>query len=202
MVSIRSSYVALCKSSIRLLIFRGRCPGGLLTCGPMCQCFTKPIHIPHEAEQRQKQHVVKLKKMREKWIHQRVKWWLLRPSNFFFSIITSYLQLNCGKGATLWFDASLLITTSAPWLGASRRLLCTVFRYGKWTRKLDVPHVGEWKYSFRYRGRAMSIHCLFLMKAIVSTVTTEECETRQIWFWSTDNYSLRNNGALLAIIAW
>ena len=25
----------------------------------------------------------------------------------------------------------------------------------------------------------MSIHCLFFMKAIVSTVTTEECETRQ-----------------------
>ena len=57
----------------RFLIFRGRCPGGLLTCGPMCQCFTKPIRIPHEAEQWQKQHVVKLKKMREKRIQQRVK---------------------------------------------------------------------------------------------------------------------------------
>ena len=81
MESIRSSYVALCKSRIRLLIFGGRCPGGLLTCGPTCQCFTKPIRVPHEAEQRQKQHVVKLKKMREKRIQQRVKWWLLRPSN-------------------------------------------------------------------------------------------------------------------------
>ena len=28
-------------------------------------------------------------------------------------------------------------------------------------------------------GPAKSIHCLFFMKAIVSTVTTEECETRQ-----------------------
>ena len=117
MESIRSSYVALCKSRIRLLIFGGRCPGGLLTCGPMCQCFTKPIRVPHEAEQRQKQHVVKLKKMREKRIQQRVKWWLLRPSNFFFSIITSSFQLNCGKGAALWFDASFLITTPTPWLG-------------------------------------------------------------------------------------
>ena len=57
----------------RFLIFGGRCPSGLLTCGPMCQCFTKLIHVPHEAEQRQKQHVVKLKKMREKRIQQRVK---------------------------------------------------------------------------------------------------------------------------------
>ena len=80
MESIRSSYVALCKSRIRLLIFGGRCLGGLLTCGPTCQCFTKPIRVPHEAEQRQKQHVVNLKKMREKRIQQRVKWWLLRPS--------------------------------------------------------------------------------------------------------------------------
>ena len=46
----------------RFLIFRGRWPGGLLTCGPTCQCFTKPIRAPHEAEQRQKQHVVNLKK--------------------------------------------------------------------------------------------------------------------------------------------
>ena len=44
---------------------------------------------------------------------------------------------------------------------------------------VDVPHVGEWKYSFRYSRRATSIHCLFLMKPIVSTVTTEECETPQ-----------------------
>ena len=73
MESICSSYVALCKSRIRLLIFRGRCPGGLLTCGPTCQCFTKPIRVPHEVEQWQKQHVVKLKKMREKWIQKRVK---------------------------------------------------------------------------------------------------------------------------------
>lgn len=39
------------------------------------------------------------------------------PPTSFFSIITSSLQLNCGKGAALWFDASLLITTPAPWLG-------------------------------------------------------------------------------------
>ena len=73
MESICSIYVALCKSRIRLLIFGGPCPGGLLTCSPTCQCFTKPIRVPHEAEQRQKQHVVKLKKMREKRIQQRVK---------------------------------------------------------------------------------------------------------------------------------
>ena len=53
------------------------------------------------------------------------------------------------------------------------------FVHGRWTRMVNVPHVGEWKYSFRYRGRATSIHCLFLLKAIVSTITTEECETRQ-----------------------
>ena len=41
---------------------------GLLTCGPMCQCFTKQIRFPHEAEQWQKQHVVNLKEMREKRI--------------------------------------------------------------------------------------------------------------------------------------
>ena len=57
----------------RFLIFRGCCPGGLLTCGPTCQCFTKPIRVPHEAEQRQKKHVVNLKKMREKRIQQGVK---------------------------------------------------------------------------------------------------------------------------------
>ena len=57
----------------RFLIFRGRWPGGLLTCSPMCQCFTKPIRVPHEAEQWQKQHMVKLEKMREKRIQQRVK---------------------------------------------------------------------------------------------------------------------------------
>ena len=32
-------------------------------------------------------------------------------------MVASSLQLNCGKGAALWFDASLLITTPAPWLG-------------------------------------------------------------------------------------
>ena len=57
----------------RFLIFRGYCPGGLLICSPTCHCFTKPIRVPHEVEQRQKQHMVKLKKMREKRIQQRVK---------------------------------------------------------------------------------------------------------------------------------
>ena len=64
--------------------FRGRCSVGLLTRDPTCQCFTKPIRVPHEAEQRQKQHVVNLKKMGEKRIQQLVKWLLLRPSNLFF----------------------------------------------------------------------------------------------------------------------
>ena len=97
MESIRSSYVAHCKSRIRLLIFGGRYPGGLLTCGPTCQCFTKPICFPHEAEQRQKQHVVNLKKMREKRIQQRVKWWLLLPSNFFLALLLRPSNLNAGK---------------------------------------------------------------------------------------------------------
>jgi len=39
------------------------------------------------------------------------------PPTCFFGIITLSLQLNCGKGAALWFDASLLITMPAPWLG-------------------------------------------------------------------------------------
>lgn len=32
-------------------------------------------------------------------------------------MVASSLQLNCGKGAALWFDASFLITTPPPWLG-------------------------------------------------------------------------------------
>ena len=55
----------------RFLIFRGRCPGGLLTCGPTCQCFTKPIRVPHEAEQRQKQVGVFLEEMRNKMREKR-----------------------------------------------------------------------------------------------------------------------------------
>ena len=69
--------------------------------------------------------------------------------------------------------------------------------HGKWTRMVDVPHVGEQKYSFRYRGarkprgivslligskKTVSLliynYFLFLMKPIVSTAMTEECETR------------------------
>ena len=38
------------------------------------------------------------------------------PPTSFFSI-TSSLQLKWRKGGALWFDASLLITTPAPWLG-------------------------------------------------------------------------------------
>ena len=45
---------------------------------------------------------------------------------------------------------------------------------GWWTSHMSA----NGKYSFRYRGRATSIHCLFFMKAIVSTVM-KECETRQ-----------------------
>ena len=37
------------------------------------------------------------------------------------------------------------------------------FVHGRWTRMVDVPHVGEWKYDFRYRGQATSIHCLFFI---------------------------------------
>ena len=55
---------------------------------------------------------------------------------------------------------------------------------------VDVPHVGEWKYSFRYRGRATSIHCLFLMKAIVSTITPWLCQCLSLLHISGD-YLLR-----------
>ena len=141
------------------------CPSGLLTWGPTCQCFTKSICVPHEAEQQQKQHVVNLKKMREKRIQQWVKWWLLRPSNFFFSIITLSLQLNCGKGATLWFDASLLITTPAPWLGCFTlaALHC-----------IPVWHVDPvaWCPTCRRKGliRLQRIYNFWLLHAILSTI--------------------------------
>ena len=65
--------------------------------------------------------------------------------------------------------------------------------HGKWTRMVDVPHVGERKYSFRYRGarkprgivslligsqkKIVSLpiynYFLFLMNASVSTLTTK-----------------------------
>ena len=60
-------------------------------------------------------------------------------------------------------------------LGWTRIILCMAGGTG-----CSTSHMSAYvKYFFRYRGRATSIHCLFLMKAIVSTVTTEECETRQ-----------------------
>ena len=126
MESIRSSYVALCKSRIRLIIFGGHCPGGLLTCGPTCQCFTKPIRIPHEAEQRQKQHVVKLKKMREKRIQQRVKWWLLRPSNLILALLLCPSNLTVGKVQLCDLTPHCSLLRRRHDWGASPLLLCTV----------------------------------------------------------------------------
>ena len=50
--------------------------------------------------------------------------------------------------------------------------------HGKWTTMVDVPHVGERKYSFRYRGARkprgivsllIYIYFLFLMSASIST---------------------------------
>ena len=143
MESIRSSYVALCKSRIRLLIFGGRCPGGLLTCGPTCQCFTKPIRVPHEAEQRQKQHVVNLKKILSKKLEEDEG---EEDSATSEMMVASSLQLlflalllrpsNLTAGKVQLCDLTphcSLLRRRHDW-GASPRLLCTVFRYGTWTR--------------------------------------------------------------------
>ena len=101
MESIRSSYVALCKSRIRLLIFGGRCPGGLLTCGPTCSAS----------------HMRQNNGRSNTWLSWR-RWGRSGFSNEWNDVmVASSLQLNYGKGAALWFDASLLITTLAPWLG-------------------------------------------------------------------------------------
>ena len=96
---------------------------------------TKLIRIPHEAEQRQKQHVVKLKKMREKRIQKRVKWWVLRPSNFFFfAFLLRPSHFTAGKGQLCDLTPHCSLLRRRHDWGASPRLLCTVFRYGTWTR--------------------------------------------------------------------
>ena len=93
----KKEVIFLCGWWGRFLIFRGGWPGGLLTCAPMCQCFTKPICVPREVEKRQKQHVVNLKKMREKWIQQRMNDGCFVPPTYFFSIITSNMPVRCTK---------------------------------------------------------------------------------------------------------
>ena len=64
----------------------------------------------------------------------------------------------------------------APREGLERLLM----KMGR-TRPLMEPRHGPQAGKSGYPGsqNADSIHCLFFMKAIFSTVTTEECETRQ-----------------------
>ena len=76
--------------------------------------------------------------------------------------------------------------------------------HGKWTRMVNVPHVGERKYSFRYRGArkprgivslligsqkivSLSIYnyFLFLMNASVSTLTTKGAKHGTCWMSHT-----------------
>ena len=63
-------------------------------------------------------------------------------------MVPSSEQLQSGKWACdLTAHYSLLLRRDD--LGDSPLEFCV---HGKWTRMVDVPHVGEWKYSFRYRG--------------------------------------------------
>ena len=76
--------------------------------------------------------------------------------------------------------------------------------HGKWTRMVDVPHVGERKYSFRYRGarrprgivslligsqKIVSLpiynYFLFLMNASVSTLTMKGAKHGTCWMYHT-----------------
>ena len=116
----------------RFLIFGGRCPGGLLTCGPTCQCFTKPIRVPHEAEQRQKKHVVNLKKMREKRIQQRVKWCLLRPC---FCDLTPHCFVICDR-RDRGVDSVLYIVLHASKHGRKRRDVAFFYSFNQSIREL------------------------------------------------------------------
>ena len=59
---------------------------------------------------------------------------------------------------------------------------------------VDVPHVGERKYSFRYRGARkprgivsllIYIYFLFLMNASVSTLTTKGAKHGTCWMSHT-----------------
>ena len=76
--------------------------------------------------------------------------------------------------------------------------------HGKWTRMVDVPHVGKQKYSFRYRGarkprgivslligsqKIVSLliynYFLFLMNASVSTLTMKGAKHGTCWMSHT-----------------
>ena len=66
--------------------------------------------------------------------------------------------------------------------------------HDKWTRMVDVPLVGERKYSFRYRGARkprgivsllIYIYFLFLMNASVSTLTTKSAKHETCWMSHT-----------------
>ena len=66
--------------------------------------------------------------------------------------------------------------------------------HGKWTRIVDIPHVGERKYSFRYQGARkprgivsllIYIYFLFLMNASVSTLTKKGAKHGTCWMSHT-----------------
>ena len=110
-------------------------------------------------------------------------WWFLRPSNF-----------KVGSGPVIWRLISHCYCGATTWVTPLE--FCV---HGKWTRMVDVPHVGEWKYSFRYRGarkprgivslligsqKIVSLpiyyYFLFLMNASVSTLTRRVPNTAHV----------------------
>ena len=105
-------------------------------------------------------------------------------------MVPSSEQLQSGKWACdLTAHYSLLLQCDD--LGDSPLEFCV---HGKWTRMVDVPHVGERKYSFRYRGARkprgiVSLliynYFLFLMNASVSTLTTKGAKHGTCWMSHT-----------------
>ena len=115
-------------------------------------------------------------------------------------MVPSSEQLQSGKWACdLTAHLSLLVRHDD--LGDSPFEFCV---HGKWTRMVNVPHVGERKYSFRYRGarkprgivllligsqKIVSLpiynYFLFLMNASVSTLTTKGAKHGTCWMSHT-----------------
>ena len=106
-------------------------------------------------------------------------------------MVPSSEQLHSGKGwaCDLTSHQSLLLRRDDR--GDSPLEFCV---HGKWTRMVDVPHVGEWKYSFRYRGArkprgivslVIYIYFLFLMNASISTLTMKSAKHGTCWMSHT-----------------
>ena len=99
-------------------------------------------------------------------------------------------QLQSGKWACdLMAHWSLLLRRDD--LGDSPLEFCV---HGKWTRMVDVLHVGEQKYSFQYRGARkpcgivsllIYIYFLFRMNASISTLTTKSAKHGTCWMSHT-----------------